>query len=203
MPFYYFLAYFFPFSHESYKPHCTISGAVAGRTYLSQVVQVGLVPDQIGRGRVLQLPELAERPLGVLVAGPVRDAVHDKARVGPLDLLHREIILVLGRNVHDLHVQHPTVQGYRLFVEQVGVRAVLADEPSRQIPHGQGCVCVPRIIKTNGRRKIRSHISTHFLLEGWGRRTDGQALGNSFRKGGNITHFMTIISRKDYPCHCQ
>lgn len=107
--------------------------------YLSQVVQVGLVPDQIGRGWVLQLAELAEGPLGILVAGPIRDAVHDKARIGPLDLLHREIILVFRRNVHDFHVQHPAVQGHRLFVQQVGVRAVLADEPSRQIPHGEGC----------------------------------------------------------------
>lgn len=145
-------------------------------THLSQVVQVGLVPDQIGRGRVLQLAQLGQWPLGVLVARPVRDAVYDEARVRPLDLLHGEIITILRRDVHNLYVQHAAVQCDCLLVQQVRVGPVLADEPPRQVSHCEGCW---------RRREREGEIGINFSgnWEGW----RVKRVGSSW---------------KQYPCQC-
>lgn len=109
------------------------------RSHLSQVIQVSFVGNEICGGPVLDLPDLAQRPHRVLKALAVGDAVNYQYRVGPLNLIDWEAILVVNWNVNYFHIEQAALQRDGLFIEQVCVWSVFADKSSRQISNGQCC----------------------------------------------------------------
>lgn len=85
------------------------------------MIQVGLVGDEIGRRSILQLTDFAQRSHRILEALAIGDAVDYEHGISPLNLIDREAVIVVNRDVNDFNIEQSALQCDCLFIQQVSV----------------------------------------------------------------------------------
>ena len=103
------------------------------------MIQVSFVGHDISDGSVLYLSDLAKWPHSIVEALTVGDTINYQHSICPLYLVDRETIFIVDWNIDNFNIKQAALQRDSLFVQQVCVWSIFANEPSCQIADSQCC----------------------------------------------------------------